>query len=341
MQGNLRLIVFALVNLVVFSSKGQSLFIDAGTNLHVAAGTELSLDSLVLLPTSGLTLTGANTFTRSQTVTNTTTNMYVKRVFKFTKNVTAFSGSVTVYYRDQELNGLAEDQLTLNVHDGTSWKAYNSSVTRNGNDNYVTTSGLGNITINEIALAGLSAALPMKWVEINAYTLDNGNSIDWTTTDEFNCKNFQVYRSRNSNNWEKIGSPIAANNTPGPNIYNYIDYSPYPNVTYYRVQANDIDGKSSSSKIVMVDRKTKPGKILIYPNPTRSNTTLFVWVPSGIKASIQIFNLKAQPVYTAEWKLVAGENRFNVPSASFKKGVYFVRVTTKNNVVLRTVLIRL
>ena len=145
--------------LIIFSgsiSWSQGIYISPSANLFISGGTIFSTDSLVIVPSRDFNITGENAQTKNAAITHPSGNPYIKRVFHFLNTTSPFTGNISIYYLDGELNGLAENALTLNVHNGAVWNAYTTGVTRDGVNNVVNTTGLSNIMLNELTLAGLS-----------------------------------------------------------------------------------------------------------------------------------------------------------------------------------------
>jgi hypothetical protein len=156
------ILLLGFVALLEGSAPAQGVSIKSGTNLFIGAGGTVSLDSLVLRPTSNFNITGTNSETRGTTVVHALSKPYIKRVYRFGSTTLAFMGAITIYYRDAELNAISESVLTLNIHNGSSWNAYTGGVTRNSTSNYVATTGLSGIALNELTLASNTAPLTMN-----------------------------------------------------------------------------------------------------------------------------------------------------------------------------------
>ena len=157
MKQLLSLLLFLILMQSVSISQGVS--ISSGSNLFVGAGATVSLDSLVLRPTTNFNVTGLRREYRNTAVVHTLSRPYIKRVYHFSTTTPVYSGAISIYYRDAELNSIAESALTLNVHNGTTWNVYTGGVTRNSTANVVTTTGLSSVPLNELTLASNAAAL--------------------------------------------------------------------------------------------------------------------------------------------------------------------------------------
>lgn len=298
----------------------QIITIQSGANLFLSSGSQLYVDGLVLQPSADVNITGSNSITKSTTVIHPTANPYISRVYQLANTLTGFSGTITIYYQDAELNGIPENVLTLNVHNGSSWMAYNTGITRDGTENFVTTAGISNAGLNELTLANLSSPLPLRWLGIEARAAGENNVVTWKTSDEVNVKDFQLQKSQDGIGWINEGSSIAASNTPGLHSYSYTDRNRYAPITFYRVRQQDWDGRSSYSKVVSVKISNTPS-ILLMPNPAISQ--LQIKSSSQPVTSVVIFNAAGSKVYAAE---NINQTTITIPVASWIAGFYLVQM---------------
>jgi hypothetical protein len=145
---------FCLASTKSFGQLG--LYVSSGSNFFIGSGATVSLDSLVFQPTVNFNITGLNREFRNGTVTHALSGTHISRVFHFSSTTSAFSGTIIIYYQDAELSGLSESNLTLHIHNGTSWNNFTSGVTRNSASNFVSTTGISSIPLNELTLADAS-----------------------------------------------------------------------------------------------------------------------------------------------------------------------------------------
>jgi hypothetical protein len=274
----------------------NSLYLSPGANLFISSGTPLSVDSLVLTPSAGYNITGANGVLRAPTTTNAASHPYIQRVYRWNGTLPPFTGNLSFYYKDGELNGISENALTLNVHNGTGWNAYINNVVRDINNNFVTTP-LAGVSLNELTLASVAGALPMKWLGVEAIKQNGLVLVNWRTANEINCAWYQVEKSSNGLNWLNLGSAVAAYNTPGPNYYTLTDAALPAATSYYRVRQTDLDAKYSYSIIVSV-KGERTNNTLVYPIP--AGEVLNIVAGSGLL-------LKSVTVYSASGSLMAAK----------------------------------
>jgi hypothetical protein len=173
----------------------SGLHVASGTDLLIKSGTLFSVDSLVLTPATDFTISGPNAATRTNAVTAPFSGSAINRTFQFSNTVTSFSGTIGIYYRDEELNNVPEKYLTLNIYDGNSWSAHNASVTRDAVNNIVTTTGFNGISMNELTLAASQVECDNK---ITYYQDDDGDSYGNASVSQQACTKPQGYVTDNT-----------------------------------------------------------------------------------------------------------------------------------------------
>jgi hypothetical protein len=131
--------------------QAQILTVSEGTDMTIKPGTIFSADSLILTPSADFTLSNLS-LNKNASVINPLPKPYIARVYQFTNTTNPFSGAVQINYRDEELNGINESGLALNIYNGTAWNAY-TATSRDAADNFVLTSGLNAVAFNELTLA--------------------------------------------------------------------------------------------------------------------------------------------------------------------------------------------
>jgi len=286
MRNSFLLIIMVLS---VFSLRAQnSLYVSSGTTLYIGPATSVAVDSLVLTPTAGYTITGSNNLQRSLTPLHTGGNTPIKRVYQWSNTLDPFTGDIAIYYRDNELNGINENQLTLNVHNGTGWNDYITNVIRDNTANVVTTT-LSGVVLNELTLATVAGPLPMVWLDVTAFRRNGAIQLGWKTAEEINCAGYQVEKSANGTDWNNLGSLVKAYNTPGPNTYNLTDANLPVAISFYRVRQLDLDGKYVYSKTVSVKSDRSNG-VWLYPIPANNVLTVVAGGNLLLK-SVNIYNM--------------------------------------------------
>jgi hypothetical protein len=309
--------LLALTLLFAFLSQGQQLLtVASGTSLTIKNGTVFKVDSLTLTPSADYSISN-NSLTKSTTVVNSTSTPYISRVYRFGSNTDVFNGAVQINYTDgAELNGIAENSLTLNVHNGTNWIAL-PATTRDAAENLVLTNGVSAV-LNELTLASLSAPLPLAWLSFTATKQNKTALLKWATTQEQNTRNFTLQHSGNGTSWTAINTLPAVGASNDSNYYNYVHTSPLTGINYYRVLQTDLDNRSSYSAIRTLKFTTNDEPFLLIGNPV-TNSVL----------SVQVNMAAVFALYTADgkmlWQQPLNAGTITIDVSRFSKGIYFLK----------------
>jgi hypothetical protein len=88
----------------------------------------------------------------------------------------------------------------------------------------------------------------------------------WSTAMEHHCSHFEVERSGNGIDFNKIATEKGNGTTNEPHAYSALDKNPLSGTNYYRIKEIDSDGKFVLSKIITAQYDNF--EVQVYPNPT-------------------------------------------------------------------------
>ena len=327
----MRKILCSILILVAFSQfsslKAQILSVSPGTDVVVLQGTIFTIDDLSLIPSTDFTLSDVS-ISRSSTVSHPTGNPYIARVYKFSTGTNLFNGSIRINYQEgAELNGINEEDLQLNAHNGTAWLAF-ASATNDVVKNYVLTTSLSGLRLDEITLASVSGSLPLQWRSFTATKQQTNVLLQWSTFTERNSKSFIIQTSVNGIAWNTIGTISAVGNSSSVQSYSYVHTSPVAGYNYYRVFESDMDGKYTSSLIRKVLFDVTPWHIELLGNPVR-NGKLEIKVtmarPKDILPTLNLYTVDGKLLWTNQ----ASEGTQFINVSSYPKGTYLLRANEK------------
>ena len=315
-------ILFLIAIPKFYSLQAQIISISPGTDLLIKQGTAFSFDSLILTPSADFTLSNVSV-SRSSVVSHPAANPYIARVYQFSSSTT-FAGTIQINYLDgAELNGLAEADLQLNAHDGVTWQAF-ASGTNDPVNNYVLTTSLSGLQLDEITLASVNGPLPLQWRSFTAAKQQDNVLLEWSTFAERNSKSFIIQTSVNGVTWNTIATVSAAGNSSTVQGYSYLHTSPAAGYNYYRIIETGLDGKQNYSVVQKIFFESSLLHVELLGNPV-TNGMLQIKVDLAKSSDIPPM-LK---LYTSEGKLlrkvqsVAGINTIRVNS--FAKGSYLLQ----------------
>jgi hypothetical protein len=169
----------------------------------------------------------------------------------------------------------------------------------------------------------LNVVLPVIFTHFTASSFEKNIVLNWSIADEKNVKEYQIEQSENGIDFSTIGK-IEANLLAS---YQFIDDSKSNTaLAYYRIKAIDMDGKFISSKIIKVEKESKPSSVKIYPTIVTGNTPIHIQHNES-QAELMIYNMNGQLVKTQQ--VTSSTSNFALNEIS--KGIYFVFIKTNNN----------
>lgn len=106
--------------------------------------------------------------------------------------------------------------------------------------------------------------MPVTLAAFRVVNNDEANLLIWETVSETNNLGFEIERSADTKNFEKIGFVDGIGDSKKNKVYRFTDHTPLQ-TSYYRLRQIDYDGKFEYSRIVSV----KFDKVVfsVYPNP--------------------------------------------------------------------------
>ncbi len=141
-----------------------------------------------------------------------------------------------------------------------------------GNGSYYNNSSGTFISINASAASSNSIPLPLELLSFKARLDGENGLLNWVTAQELNFSHFEVEKSLDIYNWQRIGF-VAGQNKNSIEKYQFLDENIASCVNYYRLKMIDMDNTYEYSNTVAVDNNLI--SYLVYPNPTTDGKIYF------------------------------------------------------------------
>ncbi|MDQ6843831.1 MAG: T9SS type A sorting domain-containing protein, partial [Bacteroidota bacterium] len=164
------------------------------------------------------------------------------------------------------------------------------------------------------------SALPITLSSFDAQkTSDQEVKLTWTTETEFNNDKFIIQRSGDAIGFKNIATIPSLGNSNNRQLYSAIDSRPFAGKNFYRLMQKDRNGKSSFSKIVLVDFNSMIKPLTIFPNPAKD----FLYIQASSeneKGIMQIIDASGRKLKEIKITL-DGNNSWSVDIRNLPKGI--------------------
>lgn len=118
--------------------------------------------------------------------------------------------------------------------------------------------------------------------------------------------------------WQDLQRIPGSGNTNTDSKYSATDLSPYPGLSYYRLQQTDFDGRSSFSMIRPVDFSASDS-LTLYPNPTTS----YINITGISKLVVSVYSSNGQIV---RLPIQVNGNTVQLDLSALSAGIYYVHI---------------
>jgi len=176
----------------------------------------------------------------------------------------------------------------------------------------------------------VNVLLPIQLLEFTA--TNEGNSrvlLTWKTAKEENFNGFDVERSTDGFNWDKLGYVKSNHKDAAENNYSLYDHNPEIGTSFYRLKMIGDDGNYKYSEVRQVNLKLTNASMRILPNPITANAIMEVRTERIENANLHLVDANGKTIVQKAILLEAGLNRIDISNwKRLPAGVYMVYVVT-------------
>ncbi len=200
--------------------------------------------------------------------------------------------------------------------------AYGSTAGTNG---LVITLTMAPVLTNALGINTICGVLPVAVKNFTASIRGKEVDLSWQAENGLGFSRFEVEYGAGSQSFSRIGS---VNYKQDIHQYNHTHASPIAGRNYYRLKKIENDGKYTYSQTLTVNLQEIPaGKLLLYPNPASSSTTLQYQSQAKQWITIQAFDYSGKTVINKKHLAQKGRNSISLPEiALLNTGLYLVVV---------------
>jgi hypothetical protein len=166
-------------------------------------------------------------------------------------------------------------------------------------------------------------------IQLSSFTGETDNAVNylkWTTQSEQNSSHFEIERSVDAINFEKIGRVNAMGVSNQVKQYSFNDVNPIRGMNYYRLKMVDIDGTNSNSNTIALEIKGKETIFVFFPNPTTDVVSYQYEAETNESLNMEVVNALGQVVISQNRNVRIGTNSISVNMSELAPGAYTVRV---------------
>ncbi len=189
-------------------------------------------------------------------------------------------------------------------------------------------------------------ALPVDFVEFNTNVDKNNVTLNWTTAWEENNMRFDIQRrnivpsGEQNESWKTIGSVAGSGTVNEPRSYSYLDKNLVTGTYEYKLTPIDVNGNSTAD--ILLGHEVEigiPNEFAMsqnYPNPFNPSTKIDIQIPVEGMTRLVIFDLSGREVATLVNEILTpGYYTYNFTASNLASGVYFYRLSTKQSVITK------
>ncbi len=209
--------------------------------------------------------------------------------------------------------------------DGTTWQDQGQGIINGTNDNGTirTSSAVSNFSPFTLASATTANPLPITLLSFEVKKLENAAQLIWETESEMDLAYFEIERSADAINFEKINEVATTDKVNGVAHYELLDVQPMIGRNFYRLKMVDHDGKFTHSETRSINFSKKI-QATVYPNPV--NETIQISAENKI-VMLEIYDITGKLIDKKE-----GQNITQYNMAAFEKGIYFIKLYIQDDV---------
>ena len=213
---------------------------------------------------------------------------------------------------------------------GTAVAATHLLGTKDGNNFTDLGPANSNVALKEfwyqLRFANKGVILPLTITGFAATKQGRSSLLNWIIESEQNIATYTVERSGDGRNFTAIGAQASLGNTTAKRSYTFTDLQPLGGTNYYRIKILEKDGKVSYTSIRILNWSNTV-VIFLFPNPVKNNATV-----TGLEDDMMITIMSENGQVIKRIK--AQSSTIQVPMATLASGVYYIRVSDKDGLLL-------
>jgi hypothetical protein len=151
----------------------------------------------------------------------------------------------------------------------------------------------------------------------------------WSTGKEVSFRGFDIERSEDGVNWNKLAFIQSSSNGSATNEYSFYDYNAFPGVSFYRLKLLSADGSYKYGPVRSITLQAPNTNFRITPNPVQEHAALHFTLERNETVIIYVTDPGGKRILSKQASARTGTNQVKLDNLShLLPGVYIVQVMT-------------
>ncbi len=196
--------------------------------------------------------------------------------------------------------------------------------------------------MDNVKVSVYNGIIPVELVSFSSSVINNTVGLNWITATELNNSGFEIQKSSDNSNWNKVGFVTGHGTTSEVHNYSFIDANPLTGISYYRLKQIDFDGTSEYSNIIEIIYGTVADYSLEqnYPNPFNPTTKINYSIKEKGNVELRIFDLLGSEIATlVSEEKEPGNYEVYFDASNLSSGVYLYTLKAGSFVQTRKMLL--
>lgn len=182
------------------------------------------------------------------------------------------------------------------------------------------------------------ATLPVSLTSFAAKPYTDGVRLSWNTASEKNNSHFDIYRSVDGVNFEKIGFVNGNNNSLTLIAYTFTDKFPPSGQLYYQLEQVDFNGNKEKSPVVDINLPGKETAFYLRRIKDQELVEVTVYAEKNDSAQFLLSDVSGKILVNKSIDLIVGSQTINIP-VKLNPGINIITLQTTTRSILQKILI--
>ena len=192
-----------------------------------------------------------------------------------------------------------------------------------------------NTTFRGVTFAPGTNVLPVTLSSFDAKASLNAIKLSWSTASEQNSSHFDILRSVDGLEYQKIGEKKASGNSDVNNNYTFVDENPFPGINYYKVKQFDMDGKFTVYGPLQAQARLDKTNFNIYASASKAAADIYIYSTIRQQGKVRILSIGGQILQEQTLNLEKGLTKINMPVAQVQSGVQIAVLNAQSEVITK------